>query len=66
MNIKGAVERYVKTVSRYYVGERASQLVLVVKSSPSNAGDIRDVSSIPGSGRSPGEEHGNPYQYSCL
>ena len=66
MNIKGAVERYVKTVSRYYVGERASQLVLVVKSSPSNAGDIRDVSSIPGSGRSPGEEHGNPYQDSCL
>ena len=29
-------------------------------------GDIRDVCSIPGSGRSPGEEHGNPLQYSCL
>ena len=66
MNITGAVERYVKTVSWYYVGGRASQLVLAVKSSPANAGDIRDVSSIPGSGRSPGEEHGNPHQYSCL
>ena len=31
-----------------------------------NAGDIRDVGSIPGSGRSPGEGHGNPLQYSCL
>ena len=31
-----------------------------------NAGDIRDASLIPGSGRSPGEGHGNPLQYSCL
>ena len=31
-----------------------------------SAGDIRDVGSIPGSGRSPGEENGNPLQYSCL
>ena len=30
------------------------------------AGDIRNVGSIPGSGRSPGEGHGNPLQYSCL
>ena len=30
------------------------------------AGDIRDMGSIPGSGRSPGEENGNPFQYSCL
>ena len=28
--------------------------------------DLRDVLSIPGSGRSPGGEHGNPLQYSCL
>ena len=28
--------------------------------------DIRDVSTIPGSGRSPGVGHGNPLQYSCL
>ena len=30
-----------------------------------NARDARDMGSIPGSGRSPGEEHGNPLQYSC-
>ena len=34
-----------------------------VKNPPANAGD---VGSIPGSGRSPGEENGNPLQYSCL
>ena len=33
---------------------------------PANAGDIRDVSSIPGSGRSPGGGHGIPLHYSCL
>ena len=37
-----------------------SQVVLVVKSPLANAGDIRDVCLIPGSGRSPGREHGNP------
>ena len=36
------------------------------KESASNAGDIRDVGLIPGLGRSPGEGHGNPLQYSCL
>ena len=44
----------------------ASQVVLVVKSLLANAGDIRDVGSIPGSGRSPGREHGNPLYCSCL
>ena len=44
----------------------ASQLVLGVKNPPAHAGDVRDVGSIPGSGRSPGEGHGNPLQYSCL
>ena len=38
----------------------------MVKSSPANAGDIRDVGSIPGSGRLPGGGHGNILQYSCL
>ena len=42
------------------------QVVLVVKNLPANVGDIRDVSLIPGSGRSPGGGHGNPLQYSCL
>ena len=41
-------------------------MVLVVKNLPANVGDIRDVGSIPRSGRSPGGEHGNPLQYSCL
>ena len=45
---------------------RASQAALVVKNPPANAGDVRDVSSIPGLGRSPGGGHGNPLQYSCL
>ena len=31
-----------------------------------NAGDIRDAGSISGSRRSPGGDHGNPLQYSCL
>ena len=36
------------------------------KESAYNAGDTGDVSSGPGSGRSPGEGSGNPLQYSCL
>ena len=44
----------------------ASQVAVGVKNSPANAGDIRDVGLIPGSGRSPGGGHGNPLQYSCL
>ena len=36
------------------------------KVSTYNAGDTGDVSSIPGSGRSPGIGNGNPLQYSCL
>ena len=38
----------------------------MLKNLPTNAGDIRDSVSIPGSGRSPGGGHGNPLQYSCL
>ena len=38
----------------------------VVKNLPANAEDIQDVGSIPESGRSLGEERGNPLQYSCL
>ena len=37
-----------------------------VKNPSDNAGDIRDKSLIPGSGRSPGGGHGNPLQDSCL
>ena len=38
----------------------------MVNNLPANAGDIRDVGSIPGSGRSSGVGNGNPLQYSCL
>ena len=38
----------------------------MVKNMPANAGDIRDVDLIPGSGRSPGKGNDNPLQYSCL
>ena len=44
----------------------ASQAVLAVKNLPANAGDVRDVGSIPGSGRSLGGGHGNPLQFSYL
>ena len=49
-----------------YADNRASQVVLVVKKAPANAGDVRDTGSIPGLGRSPGGGDGNPLQYSCL
>ena len=42
---------------------RASYMALVVKNPLPN---VRDMGSIPGSGRSPGAGNGNPLQYSCL
>ena len=44
----------------------ASQVVLVVKNPPANAGDVRDSGSIPGWERILEGGHGNPLQYSCL
>ena len=44
----------------------ASQLTIVVKNPPANAGDVRDLGLIPGSERSFGGGHGNLLQYSCL
>ena len=38
----------------------------MVGNPPANAGGIRGAGLTPGSGRFPGEEHGNPLQYSCL
>ena len=43
----------------------ASLEAQMVKNLPANAGDAGDVGSIAGSARSPGEEKGNPTQYSC-
>ena len=41
-------------------------MALLVKNSPANAGDARDMGSIPGLGRYPGIGNGNPFQYSYL
>ena len=37
-----------------------------VKNLPTKEGDVKDLGSIPGLGRSPGGGQGNPLQYSCL
>ena len=38
----------------------------MVENTAAKAGDVRDVGSVFGSGRSSGRGHGNPFQYSCL
>ena len=45
---------------------RASQVMLVVKNLPANAGDMKDSGLIPGTRRYPGERNGNSLQYSLL
>ena len=50
------------TLSNSSLGEKNR----MVKKPPANEGDIRDTSSIPGSGRPPEEGPGNSPQYSCL
>ena len=62
MRIRGQKE----LVSVKKVTGWTSQGVLMVKNPPTKAGDLTDIDSIPGSGRSPGGGHGNPLQYSCL
>ena len=44
----------------------ASQVALVVRNPPANAGDIRDAGLIPELGRLSGKGNGSPLQYSCL
>ena len=44
----------------------SSQVVLEVKNPPASAGDLREIGSIPGLGRSPGGGHGKPLRCSCL
>ena len=46
--------------------QKVLQVALVVKNPPANAGNLRDMDSVPGLGRSSGEGHGNPLQHSCL
>ena len=60
-----ADQTYPTTVG-YWTDLWASQVALLVKNPPASAGDLRDMGSIPGWGRSPGGGHGNPLQYFCL
>ena len=66
INIRQLEERGVYLSGSYWYSPGASQVVLVEKNLPANAGDTRDSGSIPGSGRSSGERSGNRLQYSCL
>jgi len=63
--VNGGLSRQIICVrDGWMVREGPSQVALVVKNV--SARDIRDADLIPGLGRSPGEGHGNPLQYSCL
>ena len=53
-------------MGRREIGFECSQVALVVKNLPANAGDVRGMGLIPGLGRSPRGGHGNLLQYSCL
>ena len=63
--LDGSCAMLIGYVAQYLI-RWASQVALVVKKLPAKAGDMRDVSSISGWGRSPGGGHGNPFQYSFL
>ena len=54
------------TTTKNEICDSHSRGFLVVKNLPANPGDVKDVDSIPGSGRSSEGEHGNLLQYSCL
>ena len=51
---------------KYWIIPVVWGFLLVVKNLSASAVDTKDTGSIPGSGRSPGGENGNPVQYSCL
>ena len=56
-----------KGIQKTFSKQSASRVALVVKNRPANGGDIRDVGSIPGLGRSPGEGNGNtPSILACI
>ena len=59
------LKRGLEVIKKMYLHVKASQLALVIKKSPANAGDVRVAGSVPGLGRSPGGGHGNPLCYSC-
>ena len=53
-------------IVHHAVNDGSSQGALMVKNPSANAEDLRDAGSMLGSGRSPGEGHGNSLWYSCL
>ena len=50
----------------FFFGGGVSQVALVVKNLPAQAGDSRYMGSVPGLRRSPGVGNGNPLKYSCM
>ena len=62
---KGGGNWYSLICVHYSISCWTSQMALVVKNLPAKAGDVRDVDSVPGLGRSPGGGHGNPLQNPC-
>ena len=50
----------------YFLAMWKLRVALGIKKAPANAEDVRNAGSVPGLGRSPEGEHGNPLQYSCL
>ena len=66
MLLSSVQQSEINTYTHIYTNTWASQVALVVKNLPANAGDVTDVGLIPGLGRSPAGGHGNPLQCSCL
>ena len=58
--------RILKLFNNCYLITGASQVAIVVKNPPPNAGDAGNMGSVPGLGRFPGVGSSNPFQYSCL
>ena len=65
-NLSSLLILWINFVVLWKLHFRSPQVALVVKNLPANAGDIRDVGLIPGSGRSLGGGNSNPFQHSCL
>ena len=55
-----------RSLSSEAIRRRASYVALGVKNLPAKAGNVKDMNSIPGLGRFPRGDHGNPLPYSCL
>ena len=54
------------SMGSHRIGHDYSDLAAAAAEGKESACNTGDLGSIPGSGRSPGEENANPLQYSCL